>query len=319
MSVAIEQSSINRALSFYSSLTIYASQNIYIVFSDSEHELDASNLSSDDDLHNVSDKPDNNPPIATSLNRDLACDITSTRSDTDASSRIGRSKAIKRKADAGGVNPHNIIASSLRVSSGSDPSMNDDEHRRKSQRLTREHGGRNVDYDMKHHPMDIFLRPRYSAKRRANEKQVSERSSACDAELTDDTEDEASDNKESLPSPHRRRSLRNIHPSDQPIYSAKWHPLDQMLKDNAFSEKSLEDCDRSKATRKSNKSSTLEDEEDLSIITSDFDSNLDADKDSELEVIIMPINPNQGRSARVSSSKVEAPNYDMKYSGLTQG
>ena len=316
--MAIEQPSINRASSLYSSLTIYALQNIHIVFSDSEHELDASNLSSDDDLHNDSDKSDKNPPITTTLNRDLTCDITLTRSDTNALSQIVRSKASKRKADPGGVNPHNIVTSSLRVSSGSDPSMNDDEPRRKSQRLTRGHGGRTVDYDMKHHPMDIFLRPRYSAKRRDNGKQVSEMSSACDAELTDDTENEASDKKETSPNPHRRQSLRNIHPSDQPIYSAKWHPLDQMSKDNAFSEKRLEDCDRSKANRTSNKSSTLEDEEDLSIITSDFDSNLDAEKASELEVNVTSTNPNQRRSARVSSSKVEAPNYDMKYSGLTQ-
>ena len=316
MSVAIEQSSINRASSLYSSLTIYALQNLRIFLSDSEHELDASNLSNDDDLHGVSDKSDTNPPNATSINRDLTCDITSTRSDTDALSQIGRSKAIKRKVDAGGVNPHNIVTSSLRVSSGSDPSMNDDERRTKSQRLTRGHGGRIVDYDMKHHPMDDFLRPGYSAKRRANVKQIPEVQSDNDEEMSDDNENEAPSKLVAQSESHRRRSSRNLYLSDQPIYSAKWHPLDEMLKDNASSEKSFEGCDRSKATCKSSESpSALDAGKNPITIKSDAEPDQDAAIISELEDIV-PNSPGQRRSSRISSSKDGPRNYDMKYGGL---
>ena len=69
--------------------------------------------------------------------------------------------------------------------------MNDIERRRKSQRLTGGHGGRTVVYDMKHYPMDDFLRPGYSAKRRANVKQIPKLQSDNDEEMSDDNENEA--------------------------------------------------------------------------------------------------------------------------------
>ena len=315
MSVVIEQSSFNRASSLYFLLIIYTIQNVRIVLSDSKHELDASNLFNDDDLHDVSDESDNGPPNATSINRDLTCDIIFTRSDT-ASSQIGRSKAIKRKADTRGVNPHDVVTSSLRVSSGSDPSMNDNERRRKSQRLTRGHGGRTVVYDMKHHPMDDFLRPGYSAKRRANVKQIPEVQSDNDEEMSDDNENEAPSKLVTQSDSQRRRSSRNLRLSDQPIYSAKWHPLDEMLKDNTSSEKSFEGCDRSKASCKSSESpSALNAEKNPITITSDAETDQDAAIISELEDIV-PNSPGQRRSARISSSKDGPQNYDMKYYGL---
>ena len=223
-------------------------------------------------------------------------------------------KAIKRKAD--GEDTLSIITTSLRASNVSDPSVNNKERLRKSQRLRSEHGrGAAVDYNMKHHPMDDFLQPRYPSKRRDSERLVPEVSSNNDEEIHEVNEDEASD-MNATSSLHRRRSPRSLQLSSQPIYSAKWHPLDEILKDNASSETRLEVCDRSKATRKSSESST--DEEDFSIVTSDLNSNPDGDKASEVEGTTALINPHQRRSARVSSSRVKAPNYDMKYSGLTQ-
>ena len=342
MSVAIEQPYINRVSSLYSSLTIHTLQNVHIVLSDSERELDddsddanttkrclshrgsiskggtdnASNLSNDDDLHGFSDESDNNPPNATSIKSNLTSDIASTRSDTDTLSQIGRSKAVKRKADTRGFNPHSIVTSALQVSSGSDLSMNDDERRRKSQRLTRGHGGRTVDYDMKHHPMDDFLRPGYSAKRRGNVKQISEVQSDNDEEMSDEKENEALSKLVTQSDSHRRRSSRNLHLNEQPIYSAKWHPLDEMLKDNA-SEKRFEGWDHSKITRKSRESSSaLNAGEDSITITSDTEPDQDAAMISELKGRIARNSPGQRRSARISSSKDGPRNYDMKYGGI---
>lgn len=257
-------------------------------------------FSSDNDVHVVSQQSDNGTP---SLN---------------APNQVDGSKGIKRKADLESIDTHNIITPSPQVSNHSGPSVNSKERPRKSRRLAREHGQGTVDYDMKYHPMDELLRPGFSAKRRASRIQAPGIPSKSDEETGDGNGNKALSKLVALPNPHRRRSSRNIYPGDQPIYSAKWHPLDQMLKDNASSEKGLEDCDRSKTTRKPSGSSILKDKEDLSVIASNFDSNLDADKASKLEGKIASINPNQRRSARVSSSKVEAPNYDMKYSGLTR-
>lgn len=220
---------------------------------------------------------------------------------------------MKRKADTGGVNPHEIVTSSLRVSSGSDLSMNDDERRRKSHRLTRGHGGRMVDYDMKHHPMDDFLRPGYSAKRRAKVKQIPEVQSDNDEEMGDDNENETLSKLMTQSDSHRRRSSRNLHLNDQPIYSAKWHPLNKILKVNA-SEKIFEGWDRSKITQKS--PSALNAEEDSITSTSDAKPDQDAVIISELDDTIMPKSPGQRRSARISSSKDGLRNYDMKYGGL---
>ena len=328
MLVAIEQSSTDRASSVYSSLTIYALQNIPVALSDPEPELDddsdentndanitkrcSSHLGSDREA-GTGDASDNDDDLQTASSESNV-DTPS----MDTPNQVAASKSIKRKADSGGIDTHNIITPSFRASNGSDPSVNNNESPRKSQRLPRGHGQRTVDYDMKYHPMDDFLRPGCSAKSRTSRKQNPETPSESDGETGDDTEEKALSKRVALPIPHRRRSSRNIHLSGQPIYSAEWHPLDQMLKDNASSQKALEDRIRSKTTGKSSESSTLKDEEEFSIITSDFDSNLDADKASQVEGKIALIYPNQRRSTRVLSSKVEAPNYNMKYSGLTQ-
>ena len=221
-------------------------------------------------------------------------------------------KTVKRKADGEGIDNHSTITASLRASNESDPSVKNKEGPRKSPRLSSEHGRRTtVDYNMKHHPMDDFLQPRYPLKRRDSEKLVPEVSGSSD----EDNENKAAGTN-ATSSLHRRRSPRSLQPSGQPIYSAKWHPLDEILKDDASSKLRSEDCDRSKTTRKSSESST--DKEDFGIVTSDLNSNLDSDNPSEVKGITALINPHQRRSARVSSSRVEAPNYDMKYSGLTQ-
>ena len=191
--------------------------------------------------------------------------------------------------------------------------MNDDERRRKSHRLTRGHGGRTVDYDMKHHPMDDFLRPGYSAKRRAKVKQISEVQSDDDEEMGDDNENKTSSKLMTQTDFHRRRSSRNLHLNDQPIYSAKWHPLDKILKDNA-SVKIFEGWDRSKITQKSPSAPNAG--EDSMTSTSDAESDQDAAIIPVLDDTIALKSPGQRRSARISSSKDGLRNYDMKYGGL---
>lgn len=263
----------------------------------SDREADTSDNFNDNDLQSPSNKSNNDTPSP------------------DTPNQIGESKAVKRKADGEDNDTHSIITTSLRASIGSDPSVNNKERPRKSQRLRSEHGRRStVDYNMKHHPMDDFLRPRYSAKKRANAKEVSKVSSDSDEEIVDDNKNRVS-GKETSPNSHRRRSSRNMHPKDQPIYSAKWHPLDQMLKDNASSDKVFQACIISKTTYKSGKRPpTLKTEGRSMTITSDDDEpDRDAVKDSESGDRIMPNGSGQRRSARISSSKDGPRNYDMKY------
>ncbi len=161
---------------------------------------------------------------------------------------------------------------------------------------------------MKHHPVDEILRPKYSAKRRGIVEQVSEESSDSDGE------DDAPSGRVATPVPRRRRSSRRIHQSERPIYSAKWHPLDQMLKENSSSTRVSKRGDYSIGNRKSiESSSTLKDEEISITVQSDLDLDGDADRASISGGRPAPINSNQRRSARVSSSKDAPPNYDMKY------
>ena len=211
-----------------------------------------------------------------------------------------------------GIDAHNIITPSLRAFNKSDPLQNDDEPPRQCQRLTRGHGRSTLSYDMKHHPMDNILRPKYATKRRANGEQVPPELRDSKVESDEDDEHQAP-SKVTSPNPHRRRSSRNIHPKKRPIYSAKWHPLDQMLKDNASLTRAVADESHSKNIRRfSESSSTLKDEDSLSISTS-FDHGQGADRASELESTTASITSSPRRSARVSSSRNGPPNYDMKY------
>lgn len=211
-----------------------------------------------------------------------------------------------------GIDAHNIIAPSPRAFNKSNPLQNDDEPPRQCQRHTRGHGRSTVSYDMKYHPMDDILRPNFSATRRANGDQVPEEFRDSKVESDEDDEDEAL-SKVTSPNPHRRRSSRNIHLKQRPIYSAKWHPLDQILKDNASSTRAVADDNHSKNIRRFSESSpTLKDEDSLNISTS-FDHGQGADRASELESTTASITSSPRRSARVSSSKKGPPNYDMKY------
>ena len=211
-----------------------------------------------------------------------------------------------------GIDAHNIIAPSPRAFNKSNPLQNDDEPPRQCQRHTRGHGRSTVSYDMKYHPMDDILRPNFSATRRANGEQIPEEFRDSKVESDEDDEDEAL-SKVTSPNPHRRRSSRNTHLKKRPIYSAKWHPLDQMLKDNASSTRAVADDNHSKNIRRfSESSSTLKDEDSLSISTR-FDHGQGADRASELESTTASITSSPRRSARVSSSQKGPPNYDMKY------
>ncbi len=167
---------------------------------------------------------------------------------------------------------------------------------------------------MKHHPLDDILRPKYSAKRQGIVDQVSEESSDSDGEIDEDDEVDAPSRRVTAPIPRRRRSSRKIHQSERPIYSAKWHPLDQMLREHSSTVRVSKRGERSKENRKSTESSsTLKDEEISMTAQSDLDLDGDADRVSVSEGGAAPINSNQRRSARVSSSKDAPPNYDMKY------
>ena len=278
---------------------------------------DTSSNFSYDDIHGASGESHDDTPSVTS-NRDPSRRNATTRSDNAAPSQIGGSKTVKRKADMGGIDPHNIINPSPRAPNESDRSQSDNGRPRKSQRLMRGYGESTVSYDTKHHPMDDILWPKYSAKSRGNRKQVAEESSDSDGEIGKDIAVEAPSKKMTSPNPHCRRSSRGIHLSKRPIYSAKWHPLDQMLKDNASSTRVSKGGDRSRSVCKSSESSsTLKDEEESFTISFD-DPNHDGDEASELEGRITPISPSQRRSARVSSSRNGPPNYDMKYGHLVR-
>ena len=192
--------------------------------------------------------------------------------------------------------------------------MNDEEGLRKSQRSTRGHGQSTVDYDMKHHPMDDFLRPKCSAKRQKNTEEVSEQSSDSVGEVDKDNDSTGLSKKVSSSYVYRRRSSRNVHSTERPIYSAKWHPLDQMLKDNASAIGIRKEGDHSKDTRKFGGSSFIPNDEVGSIIVV---STQDVDEASETDGKITPISPSQRRSTRIWSSKAGPPNYDMKYCDLS--
>lgn len=257
------------------------------------------NNSNDDDPGDASDNSDDGTPSATFKKRDPSHRNPTTRSGNCTPSAIQGLKTVKRKADTGGVDLHNIILPSPRAFNRSDPSGGAGERPGKYQRLTRGQGRSTVSYDMKLHPMDDVLRPKYSANRRANGKQVPEESSD-----SDEDENDAPKRKVTSPNAHRRRSSRNRHQSETPIYSAKWHPLDQMLRDNASSTTVPEKHDHNRNTRK--KSPDYDDEDSMTI-------NCDDERANESGGETAPISPNRRRSARVSSSKDAQPNYDMKY------
>lgn len=149
---------------------------------------------------------------------------------------------------------------------------------------------------MKHHPMDDFLWSKFSARGRARGDQAPEKSDNSGSEINKAL-------RRRIPSldSHRRQSSRNIHRSEKPIYNANWHPLDQMLKDNAFS---------TRTTEKDGSSST---EESPRTLKSDLNHRQNVDRAPELGCETAPIDPDPRRSARVSSFKGAAPNYDMKY------
>ena len=315
-------------------MTVNALQNTRVVLSDSEPDLsddsdesvddasttecclshptsntkagtgDASDISSDDALDGASGESDDDPRNATSKVRDPSYRKEITLSNIDIPSQARGSKMAKRKADMAGIDAYNIITPSPRALNKSDPLQNDDEGQKQFQRYTRGYGRRIVSYDMKYHPMDDILRPKYSAKRRAKGEQVPEVFRDSDEESDEDDEDEAS-SKVTSPNTHRRRSSRNIHLRKRPNYSAKWHPLDQMLKENASLTKAVKDDDHSKTRRRpSESSSTLKDEEESISINATFDHGQGSTTAS------IPSSPR--RSARVSSSKNGPPNYDMK-------
>ena len=221
----------------------------------------------------------------------------------------GSMKVTKRKAATVGIDPHKRTSPLPQLSPKSNQSRTDDKFQGKRQRLTRRHGQSNVSYDMKHHPMDDVLRPRYSAKRRAQCKQAE--SSESDDEIP---QNGVMSEPAVSPIPHCRRSSRKIHQSDTPIYSAKWHPLDRMLRENACSTTDSKRDSHSKSNRKKlgDFSASSKDKEDFMTINSNF--RLDQDADGAIGFRgTAPISKDRRRSARVSSSKDALPNYDMKY------
>ena len=224
----------------------------------------------------------------------------------------GPMKATKRKAATVGIGPHKRTSHLPQLSPESNLSRTDDKCQRKRQRLTRKHGQSNMSYDMKYHPMDDVLRPRYSAKRRAQWKQAE--SSDSDDEIPQNGVNNASSEPAVSPIPHCRRSSRKIHQGEKPIYSAKWHPLDRMLRENAFSTTDSKRDGRSKSNGKKlgDFSASSKDKEDFMTVNFNFRSDRDADGAIGIRGT-GPISKDRRRSARVSSSKDALPNYDMKY------
>ena len=227
----------------------------------------------------------------------------------------GSRKATKTKVATVAIGPHKGPSPLLQRSPESNLSKIDDQRLGKRRRLTRKHGQSNVSYDMKHHPMDDVLRPKYSAKRRTRGKQA-ESSDSADEILQD-----GANNTSSVPAvspiPHCRRSSRKIHQGETPIYSAKWHPLDKMLRENACSISDFKRDDHSKSSRNKvgDSSASSKDKDDFVTVNPDF--RLDRDADRAIGFRGTASNgPDRRRSARVSSSKGALPNYDMKYDKL---
>ena len=266
---------------------------------------DPSNNSSGNDIRDISGKSDEEKPSAVSKQRDPIHRDSSIHLDTDTQIPISSSHTVKRKADKWDIHPHNIMSPSPQAFNELNSPRGHCESPQKRLRVTRGHGQRNVNYDMKHHPMDDILRPKYSAKRRRNGLKVPD----------EDNSNNTTSERATSPKPYRPRSSRNIHRSEMPIYSAKWHPLDQILEENYSSTSISNKDDHSKEIRKTSNSSssTLEDDEDSVTINSDLNPNQDADIASGFEGEATSISPERRRSARVSSYKDAPPNYDMKY------
>lgn len=272
----------------------------------------ASNNCVHDNLSNVSSESDDDTSGAIFNNRDPNHRTSAIQSENDTPNPIERSNTVKRRADDGGMDLKNIISPWPRAYDKSSSSQKD---RRPGKRVRLTRGQGPVSYDMKHHPMDDVLRPKYSAKRRANRRQVPEESSDSDEEIDEEHTIDTPSGKVISSNAHRRWSSRNIHKNKAPIYSAKWHPLDQMLRDNASSRIVSKKGGHSEKNRKntSDSSFTLKDEESPTAINSDLDPDHDATYNaSELGKETVPTSPDRRRSTRVSS-KDAPPNYDMKY------
>lgn len=254
--------------------------------------------SSDDDLGDVSGRSSNDTFSATSNPKESSRRNPIIRSNKHMSSSIERPKTVKRKAD-NMFDPRNII------SNQSISSQNNGE-RQEQRRVTRR---KKVSYDMKHHPMDDILRSKFSAKRRANGQRVSKDSSNNNAEIDEDITSTFGDEK-IIKSSSLRRSSRKINQSVTLIYNGEWHPLDQMLRDNATLTNK-----RNKMSHKSfnNSLSTLKDEEGSKTANADLDSDLDVVKIPDSKDETASMNPDIRRFARVSTSQKQPPNYDMKY------
>ena len=237
--------------------------------------------SSDDELGDASSESNIDTPSATSTKREPGNHNSSLRQNHTPSSN-GGSKTVKRKANMWDIDPRNIMSSSPRV-------FNQSNSERPGQRQLSTRGQGRPSYDMKHHPMDDILRPKFSAKRRANGIGIPKHLSDSDAGID-----------------KPRRSFRKTNQSTTPVYSGKWHPLDQMLRDNASSNRTP-----SKKRNKRSKHSIFElgDEEGYS----DLEPNQDVAKVLGSEDETAQISPGVRRSARVLSSKDTPPNYDMKY------
>ena len=209
---------------------------------------------------------------------------------------------VKRKIGVVGLDPHSMTPPLPQASNESNQLQADRERPGKRQRLARGDGQKIISYDSKLHPMDDVLRPKYSAKRRGIRKEMSEESSDGNGEIQKFNEDNFPG---IAPNSARRRSSRNTHQSEKPIYSAKWHPLDQMLRENAPSLTVSRKDEWSKRIRKDSteSSSTPKDQEHPRAVDSEFALNEDAEVTSSLS---------RRRSARVSSSRNAPPNYDMK-------
>ena len=225
------------------------------------------------------------------------------------------SKATKIKVATAAIGPHKGTSPLLQLSPHSNLSNTDDKCQEKRQRLRSRHGQSSVSYDMKHHPMDDVLRPKYSAKRRAQGKEAE--SSDGDDGILQDGADNASSVPAVSPIPRCRRSSRKIYPGKTPIYSAKWHPLDQMLREDACSTSDSKRDDHSKNSRNKvgDSSASSKDKDDFVTVNPDFRLDRNADRAIGFRGTAS-IGQDRRRSLRVSSSKDALPNYDMKYDNL---
>ncbi len=188
----------------------------------------------------------------------------------------------------------------------------------KRRRPTRNVNRSPVDYNMKHHPMDATLRPKASQKRRIvrGAKAMGDERAELESSARDDLP-QLRDTDDSIPSNQGRRRSSRVESlsKSRPMYSRRYHPMDDYVPQNGIKtvakahvgpstniEESLDDLYPANITREPANKATRRDK---STTASSFQKN-------KSRLAKDTIHPNRRRSLRASHTNT-SPDYDMKF------